>query len=69
MPEKEIGTCKKCGNIMTQICEANTRVIMGEVITLPGKLTGHKCKECGYEENISNFPANGGRKWIQKSQK
>lgn len=66
MSKKQLKTCKTCGNTMLQICEANTRVIMGEVITLPGKLTGHKCKECGYEENISNFPANGGQKWTRK---
>ncbi len=62
MTEKEIETCKKCGNTMTQICEGNTRVIMGGSVTLPGKPIGHECRECGYKESIPNFPANGGQK-------
>ena len=38
--------CPNCNEKMSQLHKGNQRIIMGELITLPGELLGYKCYKC-----------------------
>lgn len=50
--ESEEKICPKCDNKMTRIYEGQQRLVLNQLVILPGPLKGYRCEKCGHEEGI-----------------
>lgn len=59
IPEEQT-LCPKCDAIMAQVHEGETRVILGQLVTLLGRPLGYtRCVECGYTNTPPYCPSCG----------